>query len=132
MRYWLFQLSPLPSSKLWNFKSVQTKPKFCSLLWKYIKQNWKLTKYITTEQKQNIIPQTFREMSIVLWNLVNFGKIFQFLIKFSKSLRDLRKIMLKWLGETVKYWFNFNNFCSCTEKQLKVGQTFFHNLNESS
>ncbi len=32
------------------------------------------------------------------------------LIKFSKSLKDLRKILLKWLGKTVKYWLNFYNF----------------------
>ncbi len=84
---------------------------FAVIFRKYRKQNQKLTKYITTKQKQNIIPLTFHEILLVLWNLVNFGKILQFLVKFSKSLKDLWKIMLKWLGETVKYWLNFNNFC---------------------
>ncbi len=64
----------------------------------------------------------FHEMSLVSWNLVNYCKITQFLVKFCKSLKDFRKILLKWLGKTVKYCINFIKFHSCTEKWLKVGQ----------
>ncbi len=46
----------------------------------------------------------------------------QFLNKFCKRLKDLRKILLKWLGKTVKYCLNFVNFHSCTEKWPKIGQ----------
>ncbi len=61
-------------------------------------------------------------MSLVSWNLINYCKILEFLVEFSKSPKGLRKILLKWLGKRVKYQLNFINFCSCTEKWLKVGQ----------
>jgi hypothetical protein len=60
----------------------------------------------------------FHELSLVSWNIVNFCKISQILIKFCKSLKDLRKILLKWLGKTV----NFANFCSCHENSQKLGK----------
>jgi hypothetical protein len=50
-------------------------------------------------------------MSLVSLNIINYCKISQFLVKFCKSPKDLRKILLKWLG-----------ICSYTEKWLKVGQ----------
>ncbi len=122
---------PLQSLELLNFESIWTKPKFWSHLLKVLKVKLKslLTKYIATEQKQSILPPKFHEISLVGWNLVNFFKISQFLIKFCKSLKDLRKILLKWLGKTVKYWLNFFNFCSCTEKEVKSWANFVHNFN---
>ncbi len=44
-----------------------------------------------------VIPLKFREMLPASWNLVNYCKITQFLIKFCKSLKDLRKILLEGL-----------------------------------
>ncbi len=64
----------------------------------------KSTKYFATSWKPSVIPLKFHEMSLVSWNPINCCKFLQFLIKFSKSLKDLRKILLKWLGKTVKYW----------------------------
>ncbi len=89
---------------------------------KYWKQNGKSTKYFKTSQKPRVIPLKFLEMPLVLWNLINYCKIMQFLIKFCKSLKDLRKILLKLLEKTVKYCLNFVNFHSCTEKWPKFGQ----------
>ncbi len=73
-------------------------------------------------QRPSVIPLKFCGISLVSRNFLNYCKILQFLIKFCKSLKDLRKILLKWLGKTVKYCFNFINFHSCTEKWMKVGQ----------
>ncbi len=70
----------------------------------------------------HVIPLKFCEMSLDSWNLINYCKITQFLIKFCKSLKDFRKILLIWLGKTVKYFLNFINFHSCAEKWPKVGQ----------
>ncbi len=112
--------------QVWNFKIsnlYEWNWNFAIIFWKYRRQNWKSTKYITTESRQSIIPLKLSEIMSVLWNLVNFCKISQFLVKFGKSLKDLRKILLKWLVKTVKYQLNFINFCSCTEKWPKVGQT---------
>ncbi len=95
---------------------------FAVIFSKSQKQNWKFTKYFETSQKPRVTPLKFHEMSSVLWNLINYCKITQFLIKFCKSLKDFRKILLKWLGKTVKYCLNFINCCSCTEKWPKVGQ----------
>ncbi len=64
---------------------------------KYWKQNGKSTKYFKTSQKPRVIPLKFLEMPLVLWNLINYCKITQFLIKFCISLKDLRKILLKLL-----------------------------------
>ncbi len=89
---------------------------------KYRKQNRKSTKYFETSRKPSVIPLKFHEMSLVAWNLSNYCKILQFLIKFYKIMKDLWKILLKWLGKTVKYCLNFVNFHSCTEKWAKVGQ----------
>ncbi len=51
LRYWLFQLLPLPSTKFWNFKSVRTRLKFCRNFLKSPKEKvnvnkmqWKWTK----------------------------------------------------------------------------------------
>ncbi len=92
-------------------------------------RNRNSTKYFATSRKLSVIPLKFHEMSLVLWNLINYCKISQFIIKFGKSSKDFRKILLKWLGKTVKYWLNFVNSRSCTEKCLT---TFIHNLNKSS
>jgi hypothetical protein len=107
-----FEISNL-FKRSWNFAVI---------FWKYLKRNWKSTKYFEILWKPRVIPLKFHEMSLVLWNLINYCKIVQFLIKFCKSLKDFRKILLKWLGNTVKYCLNFVNFCSCTEKWPKVGQ----------
>jgi len=85
-------------------------------------QNRKSTKYFETSQKLSVIPLKFHEMSLVLWNLINYCKILQCLVKFCRSPKDLRKILIKWLGKTVKYCLNFVNFHSCTEKWLKFSQ----------
>jgi hypothetical protein len=74
---------------------------FAVNFWKYWKHNWKSTKDIATEQQQCIIPIKFHEILLVLWNITNFCKIWQFLVKFCKCLKDLRKILFKWLGQTV-------------------------------
>ncbi len=95
---------------------------FAVIFCKYLKQNWKSTKYFEISQKPRVIPLKFHEMSLVSWNLVNYCKITQFLIKLCKSLKDFKKILLKWPGNKVKYCPNFVNFHSCTEKWLKVGQ----------
>ncbi len=103
--------------KVCNFeilKLFERSQNFAVIFCKYLKRNWKFTKYFKISQKPWVIPLKFHEMSLVLWNLVNFCKIMQFLIKFYKSLKDFRKILLKWLGKTVKYCLNFVNFHSCT------------------
>ncbi len=97
---------------------------FTVIFWKYRKWNQKSTKYIATEWKKSIMPLKFHEILLVSWNLINFYKISQFLIKFGKSLKDLRKILLRWFGKTVKYLLYFVNFHSCTEKWHKVGQAW--------
>ncbi len=110
---------PLPSLKLQNLESVQTKLKFCSHLSKVPKGKPKVNKV----HCNLIIPLKLHEILLVLWNLSKFCKILKFLDKFGKSLKDLRKILLKWLRRTVKYWLDFINFHSCTVKWAKVGQT---------
>ncbi len=101
------------NTKNWNFAVT---------FWKNQKQNLKSTMYFKSSQKPRVIPLKFIEMLLVLWKLVNYCKITQFVIKFCRILKDFRNIFLKWLGKTVKYCHNFVNFCSCTEKWLKVGQ----------
>jgi hypothetical protein len=56
---------------------------FAVYFWKYnrVYRNWMKAKYYTIN---------FYEISLVLWNLVNFCKILQFLIKFSESPKDKR------------------------------------------
>ncbi len=44
-----------------------------------------------TERKQSIIPLKFCEILLVSYNLINFCKISQFLVKFGKSLKDFRE-----------------------------------------
>ncbi len=108
-----------------NFKILkryEQNQNFGVIFWKYRKQNRKSTKYFKTYQKPSVIPLKFCEMSLVLWNLINYCKILQFLVKLCQSPKDLRKILLKLLGKTVKYCLNFVNFHSCTEKWPKVGQ----------
>ncbi len=95
---------------------------FAVIFRKYRKQNWKSSKYFKTSWKPKVIPLKFHEMSLVLWNLINYCKIMHFLIKFCKSLKNFKKILLKWLGKIFKYCLNFINFCSRTEKWPKVGQ----------
>ncbi len=111
-------------SKILNlFKQNQN---FTVIIQKYQKS----TKYFAISWKPSVIPLKFCEMSLVLWNLINYCKtLSQFLIKLGKSLKDLRTILLKWLGKTVKYQLNFNNFHS-----LKNGRKFGNvcpNFNES-
>ncbi len=81
-----------------------------------------LQRSLETSRKPKVIPLKFHEMLLVSWNFINYCKIMQFLDKFCKSLKDFRKRLLKWLGKTVKYCFNFVKFHSFTEKWLKVGQ----------
>ncbi len=107
-----FEISNL-YERNWNFGVI---------FLKYQKRKWKSTKCFKASQKPSVIPLKFREMSLVSWNLINYCKIPQFLIKFCKSPKDLRKMLLKWHGKTVQYWLNFVNFLSCTEKWPKVGQ----------
>jgi hypothetical protein len=95
---------------------------FAVIFQKFLKQNRKSTNYFETSWKPRVIPLKFYEMSLVLWNLVIYCKITQFVVKFCKSLKDFRKILFKWLGKTVKYCHDFVNFRSCTEKWPKVGQ----------
>ncbi len=90
--------------KVQNFEILKINQNFAVIFWKYQKQ-----------KRTRVTPWKFHEMSLVLWNLINNCKIMQFLIKFCESLKDLRKILLKWLGKTVTYCLNFVNFHSCTE-----------------
>jgi hypothetical protein len=111
--------------QVWNFKILnlyEWNQNFGAVFQKYQKQNQKSTKYFTTSWKPSVIPLKFHEMSLVSWNLVNYCKISQFLVKFSKSLKDIRKILLKWYGKTIEYCHIFAHFHSCTEKWPKVGQ----------
>ncbi len=111
--------------QVWNFKILNLykwNQNFGVVFQKYQKQNWKSTNYCTTSWKPSVIPLKFHEMSLVSSNLINYWKISQFLVKFCKSLKDIRKILLKWPGKTIKYCLNFAHFHSCTEKWLKVGQ----------
>ncbi len=110
------QVQNFKISKLW------TKLKFCSHLLKVPKVKPKVTKYFETSWKPSVILLKCCEMLLVSWNLINYCKILQFLIKFCKSLKDLRNFLLKWLIKTVKYCLNFVNFNSCTEKWPKVDQ----------
>ncbi len=45
---------------------------FAVIFRKYRKQNWKSTKYYAISWKSSVIPLKFREMSLVLWNLINY------------------------------------------------------------
>ncbi len=111
--------------QVWNFKIsnlCKWNHNFGVIFWKYQVRNWKSTKYFETSWKLSVIPLEFHEMSLVLWNLINYCKILQCLVKFCRSPKDLRKILIKWLGKTVKYCLNFVNFHSCTEKWLKFSQ----------
>jgi hypothetical protein len=51
LRYWLFEISPLRSLKLWNLKSVWTKPKFWSHLLKVTKAKPKVNKVLQNFMK---------------------------------------------------------------------------------
>jgi hypothetical protein len=95
---------------------------FAVIFRKYWEQNWKSTKYFAISWKPRVIRLKFCEMSLVLWNLVYYCKIMQFLVKFCKSLKDFRKILLKWLEKQSTICLNFINFHSYTEKWLKDGQ----------
>ncbi len=111
--------------KVRNFKIsnlFQRSQNFAVIFLKYLKQNWKSTKYFEISQKPRVIPLKFHEMLLVSWNLVNYCKIMPFLIRFCKSLKDFINIFLKLRGKTVKYCLNIINFRSCTEKWPKVGQ----------
>ncbi len=103
--------------------------RICSNDTKIFQSSFKSTKNKNKSQqstlqcyKSSVVPLKFHEMLLVLWNLINYCKISQFLVKFGKSLKDLRKIFLKWLEKIVNYWLNFVSFRSCTEKWPKVGQ----------
>ncbi len=111
--------------QVWNFEIsnlYEQNQNVGVIFWKYQKQNRKSTKYFETSQKPSVIPLKFCKMSFVSWNLINYCKILQFLVKFFKRPKDFRKILLKWLGKTVRYCLNFVNFPSRTEKWLKAGQ----------
>ncbi len=111
--------------QVWNFEIsnlLERNWNFAVIFRKYWKQNGKSTKYFATSRKPSIIRLRFYEISLVSWNLVSYCRILQCLIKFRKSPKVLRKILLKWLGKTVKYQLNFINFHSCTEKWMTVGQ----------
>ncbi len=97
--------------KVQNFEILnllERNQNFAVIFQKYRKQ--KSTKYFAILQKSSVIPLKFLEMLLVSWNLINYCKILPFLVKFSKSLKDLRKILWKWLGKTVKYWLNSLTF----------------------
>ncbi len=47
----------------------------------------------TISRNSIIIPLKFHEISLVLCNLVNYCKIMPYLVKFSKSPKDLGKIL---------------------------------------
>ncbi len=115
----------------WNFRHCQVQN--FKILNLYLESSFESTKSETESQQctsklhESLVFyhwnfMKFHEMLLVLWNLVNYFKISQFLVKFRKILKDLRKILLKWLGKTVKYCLNFVNFHSCTGNGLKVGQ----------
>jgi hypothetical protein len=111
--------------QVWNFEILnlfKQNQNFAIIFWEYWKQNRKSTKYFATSQKPSVIPLKFFQKSLVSWYIVNYCKILQFHIKFGKSLKVLRKILLNWLQKIVKYWLDFVNFHSCTEKCPKVGQ----------
>ncbi len=76
--------------QVWNFKILNLFEQnwyFPVTFWKYRKSK----KYFAISWKPSVIPLKFCEMSLVSWNLTNYCKILQFLIKFGKSLKDLRK-----------------------------------------
>jgi len=111
--------------QVWNFEILHLYEwhwNFGVVFRKYRKWEQKSRKYLEISWKPSVVPLKFCEMSLVLWNLINYCKILQFPVKFCRSPKDLRKIWLKWLGKTVKYCLNFVNFHSCTEKWPKVHQ----------
>jgi hypothetical protein len=124
LRYWLF--FNLSHHKVSNYEIsnlFEHNQNFAVNFQKYQKQNqvnkvhknWMKAKYYTKK-----IPETL----LVSWNLINFCNVSQFLVKFCKSPKDLRKILLKWLEKkNNKILTQFVNFQSCHEKWPKVGQT---------
>ncbi len=121
LTFWTFTIAKFKSSKFW----------ICMNETEILESSFESTKSETESQqssfkfasgKPSFIILKFCETSLVSWYLIKYCKISQFLISFCKSLKDLRKILLKWLEKTVKYCLNFVNFCSCTENWLKVGQ----------
>ncbi len=116
-----FEISKFRTWQRWlqNFSFILNIFKISVIFWKYPKLNRKSTKNNVTEQMQSIVTLKFREISLVSWNLFNYCKILQFFIKFCKSLKDFRKILLKWFGKTVKYQLNFVNFLSEAIFQIK-------------
>jgi hypothetical protein len=79
--------------KLWI---CQKETKIFALIFqKYWKQNQKSTKYFEFSWKPRVIPVKFHEMSLVLWNLINYCKIMQFLFKFWKIKKNIVKMTWK-------------------------------------
>ncbi len=97
---------------------------FVVIFWKYWEPNRKSTKYFTTSQKPSIIPLKFCEISLVSWNLINYCKISQFLIKFGKSLKDLRKKLLNDLQKQSNIALILLTFIRALKNDIKLGN--FH------
>ncbi len=92
----------LRHQKVWNLEILNLSERnqnFGVIFWKYQKRNQKSTKFFKTSRKPRVLPLKFHEMSLVSWNLINYYKIAQFLVKFCKSPKDFWKILLKWLGK---------------------------------
>jgi hypothetical protein len=90
--------------QVWNFKILNLykwNQNFGVIFQKYQKRNWKSTKYFATSRKPCVLPLKFCEMSIVLWNPINYCKISQFLIKFCKSLNNLRIVKMNWKNSKI-------------------------------
>ncbi len=87
--------------KLSNFKHVQKKPRFCSHRLKIQKVKLKVNKVLRKVFYHENFMKCHHEISLTI---VDYCKNLPFLIKVSKSSKDLRKILSK-----------------CLEKQSNVG-----------
>jgi hypothetical protein len=61
--------------------------KFCGQMSKATKAKAKVNKSHQNWMKSKYYAKTFHEISLILWNFINFCKISRFLIKFCKSPR---------------------------------------------
>ncbi len=61
--------------KVQNFEILnlfERNQNFAAIFWKYRKLNWKSTKYLAISWTSSVKPLKFCEMSLVLWNLINY------------------------------------------------------------
>ncbi len=118
---------PSKSVNLWNFESVKKKPKLCSHVLKVVKAKVKVYRVLWNFAKAKSYITEISWNVIVSCNLINYCKTTQFLIKFCKSLKHFRKILLEKLSNIALILLTFIH-------ALKNGwklPTFVYNFNKS-